>query len=359
MKEKFIKGLDLSELFYNEAVKRILERNFPDLEYSAALLGEGSDVLGFDTPQSMDHDWGPRLQLFLTEADLENYQGEIDQVLRQELPAEIHGHSTNFGHHDDGTTVMNQAEDDQINHRVRILAVQPFLTNVLKFDPISAIRPVDWVSVPENNYLMLTSGCVFYDGLGRLKPIRQKLAYYPDDVWLYLLSTQWQRISQEEHFMGRCGQVSDDLGSRLIGGRLVRDLMRLCFLIEREYAPYIKWFGTAFSQLDCAGALLPIFSAVLEAETWEGRQEYLSAAYEITAELHNGLKITDPVDPHVSPFFSRPFMVINAGRFVDAIREQIKDPDVLALPKHLGGFDQFVDSTDALVYIDRIKVVYT
>ena len=39
------------------------------------------------------------------------------------------------------------------------------------------------------------------------KSILEKLSYYPNDVWLYLLSTQWQRIAQEEPFMGRCGYV--------------------------------------------------------------------------------------------------------------------------------------------------------
>ena len=81
MKTKFIKGLELSELFYKEAVKPILDNNFPELTYSAALLGNGSDVLGFDTPQSMDHDWGPRLMLFLTQADHDVYWEEIDQLL--------------------------------------------------------------------------------------------------------------------------------------------------------------------------------------------------------------------------------------------------------------------------------------
>jgi len=361
MKQKFIKGLDLSEYFYIEAVKPIVEGHFPNLPYSAALIGDGSDVLGFDTIQSTDHDWGPRLLLFLDDAELMTYREKIDQVLRQELPAEIHGYTTNFAIYYDepfDTTYMSQVEGAQINHQVDILSLQAFLKEVLNFDPTREIQAVDWVSVPENNYRKLTAGRVFYDGLGQLEPIRAKLRYFPHDVWLYLLSTQWQRISQEEHFMGRCGQVGDDLGSRLIAARLVRDLMRLCFLMERKYAPYIKWFGTAFHQLTCAAGLEPVFQAVLQASSWEQRQQHLSKAYETVAEMHNALSITEPLSPKVSSFFNRPFLVINAGRFADAIRDQIKDPDVLALPKNLGGFDQFVDSTDALFYMDRIKAVY-
>ena len=358
MEQKFIKGLDLSEYFYTEAVRPILDHYFPSLPYSAALIGDGSDVLGFDTIQSTDHDWGPRLQLFLDETDLRAHREKIDQVLRQELPADIHGYTTNFAIYNDDVTYMNPVSDTPINHRVDIFSVKAFFAEVLNFDPMGEIRAVDWVSVPENYFRKLTAGRVFYDGLGQLESIRAKLHYYPHDVWLYLLSMQWQHISQEEHFMGRCGQVGDDLGSRLIAARLVRDLMRLCFLMERTYAPYIKWFGSAFSQLGCAATLAPIFSAVLEADTWKKREQQLSAAYETIAEMHNALNITEPLSPKVSDFYDRPFLVINAGRFADTIREKIKDPQVLALPKLLGGFDQFVDSTDALVYMDRIKAVY-
>ena len=358
MNHPFIKGLELSELFYKEAVRPILAERFPNLVYSSALIGVGSDVLGFDTPQSMDHDWGPRLMLFLGEADHETYHDEINQTLRKELPADIHGYPTSFRRNEDDTTEMAAAEGGSIDHKVLFLTVQSFFKSVLNFDPTGDIRAVDWVSVPENYLLMLTSGWVFHDGLGQLEPVRAKLHYYPHDVWLYLLAAQWRRLSQEEAFMGRCGQVGDDLGSRLVAARLVRDLMRLCFLMERRYAPYIKWFGSAFAQLDCASELTPLFTRVLGAGSWEERQTHLSAAYQFIAGLHNALGITAPLATEVSPYYSRPFLVIHADRFVDAIRAEIKSEAVLALPEYLGSVDQFIDSTDALRYLNRFGAVY-
>ncbi len=46
---QFIPGVQLNEMFYREAVAPILAGAFPDLRYSAALIGHGSDVLGFDS----------------------------------------------------------------------------------------------------------------------------------------------------------------------------------------------------------------------------------------------------------------------------------------------------------------------
>jgi hypothetical protein len=358
LKRPFIPGLELCGFFYQEAVRPILERRFAGLEYSAARIGAGSDVLGFDTPQSMDHDWGPRVKLFLRPEDYEAYREAIDRALRQELPGEIRGYPTNFGYHEDRTTVMAAATSGPINHLVTIHTVQGFCQQVLGFDPAGDMRAADWLSVSENHLLMLTAGRVYHDGLGELEPIRAKLRYYPHDVWLYLLAAQWRRIDQEEPFMGRCGQVGDGQGSALIAARLVRDVMRLCFLMERRYAPYIKWFGTAFARLDCAADLMPTFTGVLQGKSWQERQTHLTVAYEHVARMHNALGITDPMPTEVSHFWNRPFLVIHADRFVDAILAQIKDKEVLALPEHLGSLDQFVDSTDAVNHFRRFRPVF-
>lgn len=46
---QFIHGVQLKEMFYREAVAPILLAAFPGLRYSAALIGYGSDVLGYDS----------------------------------------------------------------------------------------------------------------------------------------------------------------------------------------------------------------------------------------------------------------------------------------------------------------------
>jgi hypothetical protein len=51
-------GLALSEMFYEQAAAPILREHFPGLAYSAALIGWGSEVLGYDDRTSTDHNWG-------------------------------------------------------------------------------------------------------------------------------------------------------------------------------------------------------------------------------------------------------------------------------------------------------------
>jgi hypothetical protein len=351
----FVPGLELSERFYTRAVRPILDLEFPGVAHSAALLGWGSDVLGFDTPQSMDHGWGPRLLLFLAEVEFDAYRDRIDQRLRRELPTAIGGFPTHFRRHEDGSLLMAAIEEGPVDHGVRILTVRGMVRDWLGVDLDARWSAVEWLTFPEQILRSLTAGAVFYDGLGQLEPLRARLAATPQDVWLYRLAAQWRRIAQEEHILGRCGQVGDELGSRLVAARLVRDLMRLCFLLERQYAPYIKWLGTAFQQLRYAGRLGPVLEDALRASTCQAREEALSRAYEMVAGMHNALGVTEPVPGRVSPFYSRPFCVIYADRFADALRAAITDPEVRALPDHLGSIDQWVDSTDVLSYPARAR----
>ncbi len=159
--------------------------------------------------------------------------------------------------------------------------------------------------------------------------------------------------------MGRTAQAGDELGSRIVATRLVKDLMNLGFLMERQYAPYIKWFGTAFSRLDCARVLSPLFEQVFQAGTWQERQAPLALAYEHVAHMHNELGIGEPLPEKASNFHNRPFLVIWGESFYNAIHSQIRDPRVLALPPKLGGVDQYLDSTDAINFLneefDQIK----
>jgi hypothetical protein len=354
----FIPGLQLSEAFYREVVAPILDAAFPGLTYAAALIGSGSDVLGYDTPRSTDHGWGPRCWLFLPDADDETDRAAMDKVLRDQLPQSFRGYPTRFSRGADGVLLPERP----VQHYVLVASLPRFFVQHLGFDPTTAMTVVDWLACPQQALLELTRGALFHDGFGMLAAARARLAYYPDDIWRTLLAAQWQHISQEEAFVGRCGEVGDELGSAVVAARLVREIIRLCFLMERQYAPYSKWLGTAFSHLACGPALVPILRDALHAPTWQERERPLSVAYETVAQMHNALGITAPLDPrtghyHGRPFKEqegRPFVVIHAERFADAIRQTITNEMLRDTASFTGGIDQFLDSTDVLSHLDRI-----
>jgi len=161
--------------------------------------------------------------------------------------------------------------------------------------------------------------------------------------------------------MGRAGQVGDEIGSTLIAGRLVRDLMRLCFLMEGQYAPYPKWYGTAFARLEAARALSSPLWRILRAETWLDRDRALGEAYSMVVRLHNELDLTEPLSVEAVRFFGRPFSVIFGERIAKALSARIQDSHIRRIPLLIGGLDQWSDSTDVLeaaVLRSRFKVPY-
>ena len=341
----FIPGLRLCERYFHEAIRPVLDEHFPDLRYSAALIGPGSDVLGFDTEMSRDHAWGPRAMLFLPEADFWR-RDIILASLRQRLPRSFAGYSTHFLPLPGDSPIMQEAGPGPFNPLIEIFTIKNYFVEYLGYDIDQELQISDWLSFPEQKLLSLVSGAVFHDDL-ELQSIRQRLHYYPHDVWLYILAAGWERIGEEEHLMGRAGYAGDEIGSALIAARLVRDLMRLCFLMEKQYAPYPKWLGTAFRRLACAGEMEPLLRQALSATNWQDRDTYLAPAYQLAAARHNALGITGALPDKIQPFHDRPFHVIEGERFASAIREQIKDPVVLTLTERrtIGNIDQVSDNT--------------
>ena len=345
----FIPGLELSRRFYHEAVRPILDSRFPGLPHAAARLGTGSDVLGFDTAMSTDHGWGPAVHLFLRDADAGQAEA-IREALCRHLPHVFLGYPVNADPipDDPGSDVMRLTTEGPINPRVYPTTVRAFMQEYLAYDLDAPLEAADWLSFASQKLREVTAGAVHHDDVGELMAVRARLAYYPQDVWLYLLAAGWARIGQEDHLMSRAGYVGDELGSAIIGSRLVRDVMSLAFLLERQYAPYPKWFGTAFRQMACAADLTPLLWRAQQAPTWPAREAALGAACEHLARLHNALGLTEPLPATVAPFHNRPFQVIPSDAFVAALLARITDSAVqrIAARRPIGSLDQFSDSTD-------------
>lgn len=341
----FLPGLELNRRFFAELVRPLLDRAFPNLAYAAARLGSGSDVLGFDTEMSADHNWGPMLTLFLRPAE-RHLTEDIRGALAAALPAAFLGNPVFFAQADGPYPAA---------HWVRPTTVPAFVEETLGFDPGQPLTAADWLSFPTQRLLEITAGAVYHDGAGDLTALRARLAFYPRDVWLYLLAAGWQRIGQEAHLMPRAGIVGDELGSAVIGSRLVRDMMLLGFLLERRYAPYAKWFGTAFFRLACGPELTPLLWQAQLAPTWQERNQALLAAGECLVRMHNALGLTRPLPAPATPFHGRPFSVIQGERFVPILGEAVADPAVRALfaERIIGGINQVSDNTDLLVDRDR------
>lgn len=312
-KPRRVNGIEISRRYYLDEVAPTLA----GVPHAAALLGNGSEVLGYDDAVSPDHDFGPRVQIFYPDAA-------------------------------GGETVGD------------------FFAGRLGFDPGRGVCVADWLLTPTQILAGLTRGAVFHDPAGELARYRAALEWYPDDVWRYALAAGWLKVGQEEAFPGRTGSSGDDLGSRIVATRVARELVRLAFLVERRWAPYSKWLGRAFTELTLAGELGPPLSAALGAADWREREHLICTAGSVVAAATNDLGLCPPVDPAPRRFHERDIRVPGGERFTVALTGAITDPVLSAVLRRVGQreggisripgtVDQAVDSVDVLTDPARFR----
>jgi Domain of unknown function (DUF4037) len=326
-------GLRLSEEFYRACVAPAIAAEFPGLAHAAGLMGRGSEVLGYDDSMSADHTWFARVTVFVADEVLTTLGDSLLGRLTGRIPDRFEGVPT----------------------EITVTTVQKYFLDGLDLDVSASWDAYDWISLPEQLLCALTAGAVFHDDLD-LEQVRRRLAYYPDDVWRYLMLAAWWRVHPEMNLVGRAGYAGDELGSALIASEMVAGLMHLSFLVERRYAPYAKWFGTAFSELAIADRLSAPLDRALHARTWPEREEALNGGYETVAGAFNDLGITPRLRLEPVRMWDRPFTVPWAD-FPDALASSIRDAQVRGLLERwpTGGIDQVRDILWAPRFRTRVR----
>lgn len=341
-----MQGIELSRRFYLDIVRPWLNTAAPDLQHSAALIGYGSELLGFDDEVSKDHNWGPRVHLYVSRESFAAHAHRLVRAFSTIAPDSFLGEPTGWRSRPhppaDGKEAIGAA-----GHGLEIHTLESRLEGALSLKSVHDIAPLQWLGLSEQRLLAFTAGAVFHDDGNRLGAARAALAYFPRDVWLYKIACQWRRIAEEQAFVGRAGQVGDDLGSRVIASRLARDVMRMAFLLERRYAPYAKWLGSAFATLPLSTTLAPLLERVLRAEQWQERGEALASAYRVLAQRQLADGTGDRFEPIIGPYHERPFATINADDLVQATFNAIRDPLIKAL-LIIGSLDQVTDLTPVI-----------
>ncbi|SDU79650.1 protein of unknown function [Microlunatus sagamiharensis] len=328
-------GKALAAGFYRDVVARLV-----GVPHAAALVGEGSEVLGFDDSRSTDHAWGPRLHVFVAPGDV----GETQRRVTQGLPETYRSYPVEFF----------AWQDQRVRHHVTVTTVEEWVRAELGQPVPSTLA--DWLGLPQQRLLQVTAGEVFHDDRGDLGRVRGQLGYFPDDVWWWIQASQWQLVARAEALPGRLAEVHDVLGVRVREADLARLLMELALVQRRRYVPYPKWLGAAFGQLDTARELDGPLGRLLSSEARETREAAAAAALEAAARQHNRLVPEHPLDPGCAPFevgingARRPYRVLNAGRFVEACLARVTDPGLARLLP-VGAIDQLTHGSDAMVNV--------
>jgi hypothetical protein len=325
-------GGRLAREYYENVVGPLVDTRWPGVTRAAGRLGSGSDVLGYDDDMSRDHDWGLRLTL-LVDAEI---APAVDAHLEAHLPDSFRGHPTRFA-----TTWRPEP-----HHQVEVGDPDGFVVSRLGIAPPGDDDLVGWLTLTGQSVLEITAGDLFLETDGRISAARDRLAWYPDDLWRYVIAADWSRIGQELPFVGRTAVIGDDLGSRVIAARIVRSAMHLGFLLERAWPPYPKWSGTAFARLPRVSVAAGHLTRAMHAEVWDERESALIEALEVLLTTQRSLGFDGP-EHATEQFYDRPFRGLSA--IPEAVMGAVNSPAVSRLPHGVGSIEQWVDNVDVLI----------
>jgi hypothetical protein len=340
----FIKGLELNKGFYADIVKPLLDKKYPNLPYTAALLGYGSDVLGFDTETSMDHNWGPRLQLFIKARD-KSLIPELRGYFSLELPFLYKNFPVNFSKAGyDGTARMEFTDKRPVNHFIEITTFEDYLKNRYSIDKTNNFAYKDWLNFTDQNLIEITSGIVFYDGLKEVNNTREELKFYPLDICKLRLAVLWNYISNKEAFIGRSIALDDYIGLKINAARIINYLIKILFYLERCYIPYCKWFGHAFKRLNAYSDAGDMIINLLKENIPEKIESGICELYENVLERHNKNKELPPIENKTRYYFTRPYKVIFAENIVAELINSIENETLRKTNLKKYGYDIIIDA---------------
>src|SRR6202012_1860970 len=104
---------------------------------------------------------------------------QVSVMLEERLPASFRGYPVRFP--------VTREPGGAARHRVEVAGTGAWLTSLLGFDPRRGLALLDWLATPTQLLAEFTAGAVFHDGPGELTRARGNAAWYPPDVWRYVL----------------------------------------------------------------------------------------------------------------------------------------------------------------------------
>ena len=234
-----MKGIELSERYFNEFGKPMLQKEFPDLMpmLACGIAGEGSECFGFDDDISKDHDFEAGFCIFLPgEEKVDRRAAFLLERAYTKLPKEFEGIA-----------------------RPKLAPVGGARRGVIRTDEFflgkigsanGDLKLKDWLSLPEQSLAEATNGKIFFDNLGEFTQIRKKLSYFPEDVRLKKLAGSLLIMAQSGQYnYKRLLDHGEPAAAQLAVFEFVNHAMAAIFLLNRVYMPYYKWSFRSLRQL--------------------------------------------------------------------------------------------------------------
>lgn len=308
--------IDISRAFFEEVVKPILERHFPEETAQTAfgVFGYGSEALRLDDAYSRDHHWGLRIDALMPQAVFEEKREAMSATLSAELPDTFRGHQLQ-----DGPIAGVGLAPDSLTGMLR-------RTIGLEHPPSTDL---EWLSIPEEDIIHVINGEVWHDPLGEFTQMRAVLnGYYPEPVRLRRIAHWCRYFSGMGTYALRRAILRNNLHyCNITFSRALRLGVQIAFLLEKTYCPYDKWTMAYFDQLPrLSQRLRPIIDEAVQLTTgWERKLDLL---HQFSDVLDETMAADGIIAPHpryaVSPTSGYRLMEHAYAEIIQGLPDEIK-----------------------------------
>ena len=248
-----MKGLEISKAYFEEFGLPMLEEQFPDVLplIAAGLFGSGSECLGYDDDVSFDHDMEPGFCIFLPGEDkVDRRTAFLLERAYAKLPREYGGLRRSL-----------MSPVGGARHGV-FRTGEFFAEKTGSSDGI--LTNGQWLSLPEQALLECTNGVIFTDHYGEVSLIRQRLAFYPEDIFKKKLAGQLLLMAQSGQYnYARCLKHGENAAAQLAVNEFVKSTISAIFLLNRRYQPYYKWSFRSLRELPKLSILAELLEYLL------------------------------------------------------------------------------------------------
>ena len=234
-----MKGIELARRFYEECAYPVLSEKFGEVMplMAAGIFGSGSECFGYDDEISEDHDFEPGFCLMLPSEEIVDRKTAFAlERAYAALPKEFMGYKRN-----------SLAPVGGARHGVMRIS-DFFMEKTGTADGLLTTR--QWLSLPEYSLAEAVNGEVFFDGSGELVSIRERLAYFPEDIRIKKLAGNLLLMAQSGQYnYMRCISHGELAAAQLAVFEFTKSAMGVIFLINKRYQPFYKWSFRALRQL--------------------------------------------------------------------------------------------------------------
>jgi hypothetical protein len=237
-----MKGLELSRKYYEELCRPELIKSFEDRidKIAFGLVGDGSECYGFDDELSQDHDFGPRVLLWLTQEDYAAFGAALQEAVSK-LPKSF------MGYEGVNTSMYGEGRDG-------VFTIPWFYARFIGLT--SPPETIDaWRRIPEVNLSIATNGEVFSDCPGVFTEFRNALkAGYPEDLRLKKMAARCMKMAQAGQYnYERSVRRKEFVAARMAAAEFTDAACSMIYLMNNRYKPFYKWMHRGLQQLPILG----------------------------------------------------------------------------------------------------------